>query len=460
MYIRVVVAVAVAIVVALAVVLLTRVVQDTLFGYAYFDNNGTTIPHPQVYLRMIYGAYLGNPSGHYANRAKQYFAEAESAILQLISTGGKPDGKFKVIWNSGASEGNNTVIRGFGEYMREAGSKPHFILSSLEHHTSIECAKYLERTGVITLTLARPNSEGVFDPVAFATLIQPTTALVSIMHVNNELGSENPIEQIAETIKAIRPDIYIHVDCVQSFGKRILPISTWNVDAVTISLHKLDGPQGLGALIITHEFAKRLVPLVFGTQNGGLRGGTENTAAISAVPTTIRITFTDRDRKTARILAMKHQIVNAITEAFAVDNYANYYGQPDSYAPVFRSDGSKNNVKIVFLGPTKPGTCLPDDDRVSPATISMSIVKDSLQNHFCNIKLRKYLLDRRIVVSTGSACATEASYLNHVLEGIMAPFIIRCGVVRISLGDYTSGFQVRRLIKHLINGIRVQLNDF
>jgi cysteine desulfurase len=457
MHSRAIIAIITAIFIVVAVIAAIRLTRDTVFGYAYFDNNGTTIPHPQVYFRMIYGAYLGNPSGHYANRAKQYFSEAESAILQLISTGSVVDNKFKIVWNSGASEGNNTVIRGFGEYMRREGNKPHFILSSLEHHTSIECAKYLERTGVITLTLARPNSEGIFDPVAFATLIQPTTALVSIMHVNNELGSENPIEQIAETIKTVRPDIYIHVDCVQSFGKRILPISTWNVDAVTISLHKLDGPQGLGALIITPEFADRLVPLIFGTQNGGLRGGTENTAAISAVPTTIRTTFTNRDRKTAKILSMKHQIVNAITEAFAVDNYANYYGQPDSYAPHFEP-GTK--VKIVFLGPTKPGTCLPDDDRVSPATISMSVIKDSLQDHFCNIKLRKYLLDRRIVVSTGSACATEASYLNHVLEGIMAPFIIRCGVVRISLGDYTSEFQVRRLIKHIILGIRTQLNDF
>jgi cysteine desulfurase len=396
---------------------------------------------------MMRNAHLGNPSGHYAERAKKALQESKDSLFDLLSL---DPSSYTVIWNSGASEGNNHVLRGFAEFCAQSNEKPHFILSAIEHHTSLACAKYLESRDLITLTLAKPNSEGVYDPVTLNNLITPNTRLVSIMHTNNEICAVNPIEEICNAIKLNRKDIFIHVDCVQSFGKEILPMAQWKCDAITVSFHKIGGPQGLGALIIRNDFAKKLVPLVFGTQSNGLRGGTENTCAISAIPETLAITFKNREVKTARLLEFKNSIVDALAEFYKVGNYSDYYGKPDNYVP--------SQSEIVFLGPTNPGNFLPDNERSSPTTISLVCVKNSLHNHFCNLKLRKYLLDRNIVISTGSACATDATYLNHVLEDIMAPFIIRCGVVRISLGDRTTSQDVSKLIKHLINGIDLQMS--
>ncbi len=421
-----------------SVALYRLLVPGSLDSFIYFDNNGTVAPYLLTELTMLKNSRLGNPSGHYAVKAKAALNNAQASMMNLL----KLDDAWTVIFNSGASEGNNHVLRGFADYIKQ----PNYIVSSIEHHTSTACARYLESMQKITLTLAKPSSEGVYDPVAFAQLIQPTTALISIMHTNNEIGSVNPIHDICATVKKIRPDIYIHVDCVQSFGKEILPLASWQCDAITVSFHKIGGPQGLGALVIKKDFLNKLTPLIFGTQFNNARGGTENTNAISAVPITLDITFKNRTSKTERLLKFKNYIVNALAEAFQIGDYSNYYGKPDSFVP--------STSELVFLGPTNNG--LPDNLRSSPTTISMSYIKNNLNNHFCNIKLRKYLLSKKIVVSTGSACATEATYLNHVLESIMAPFIIRCGIIRISLGDSNDEREVLYLVKKLISGIKKQ----
>jgi cysteine desulfurase len=436
--------------------------------YAYFDYNGTTPPLPQVTKKMYNNALLGNPSGIYASAAKTAVSEARNAIASHITSDGEtPEqllDRFYVVFNSGASEGNNMVIRSIVMQNRTGPEPPHVVISAVEHKTSIDCAKQLQEEGLATITFVEPAADGTIDPASVAVAIKPETVLVSIMHFNNETGAINDISAIGQAVRAMSANLgrYIpfHSDVVQSIGKMHIPIEKYNIDAITMSFHKMYGPAGLGALVIRKTLAKDLPAQIAGTQNYGLRGGTENTAAISAIPESINTTLSHRHDKNIRLRKFKKYIEASLLSmnGAKLGNYSQYYGMSDDYDP-FSNVTAKPEFDIVFIGPTQSDG-LPDPERTSPNTLTFAIVKHApVGKHFCNIELRDSLFsEHRVVVSIGSACSTSSTSGSHVLTSMKAPYIIRCGVIRISFGDTTSMSDVRKLAFALNDRISAQLN--
>lgn len=438
--------------------------------YLYFDYNGTTPPHQSVVRKVSESSWLGNPSGIYAKQAQSTVDEARACIAQWIGDRRNSDtameSKYQVIFNSGASEGNNHVIRGLVHASKFANHQnvPHIILSSVEHKTSIDCAKNMKELGLADVTFVDPSADGVVDPASIGSAINDRTVLVSVMHYNNETGAINDIATIGQAVKLASSlqnrYIVFHVDAVQSFGKTPIPMSLLGIDALTMSFHKVYGPSGLGALILNRDAVMQtgLGSQISGTQNYKLRGGTENTAAIAAVPETMRLTMSNRVSKNNRLLQYKNYIVNALISRYNLGDYAQYYGKSDDYDPYENSAPlAPNDYDIIFIGPTMANG-LPDPERSAPNTLYFAVVKRApLSRHFCNINLRDALFEKhRVVASIGSACSASGSGSSHVLTAIKAPYIIRCGVIRISFGDPTTWKQVAALRKALISCIEEQ----
>lgn len=431
--------------------------------YRYFDYNGTTPPHASVIKKLAENAWLGNPSAQYATHARDAISQAQASIAHWLKSVGQDADAFTsanyVIFNSGASEGNNHIIRSVA-----SRDRPHIVISAIEHKTSIDCAKHLAELGLVEVTFVEPTAEGIIEPVSVARAMNERTVLVSVMHINNETGAINDIAGISEAIRAtsaqLKPDAshraMFHVDAVQSFGKMPIPMNAWGIDALTMSFHKICGPAGLGALVLNRNV--NITAQIAGTQNFALRGGTENVAAIAAVPETMRIMTHKREAKNAQLRAYGEYVIRALldTPGAQLGNYARYYGKSDDYDPYAGVPGTPGVPGVFDIVPLGPA----DAQRKAPNTLYFAIVKHApLARHFCNIEFRDSLFEKhRVVVSIGSACSASKTTASHVLNAMKAPYIIRCGVVRVSFGDLTTWSEVRALVAALRACIRDQLN--
>jgi cysteine desulfurase len=465
--------VAVLILIILVLMYFSNSTTNVFKKYKYFDYNGTTPPHKAVVQKMSESAWLGNPSAQYAILAKKALIQAREDLSWWLCSPGQNVGSFMdanyLIFNSGASEGNNQVIRSFVDTTSvslNTGVIPHIVVTAIEHKTSIDCAKQLAEEGRVEVTFVEPAADGTVDPISVARAINERTVLVSVMHINNETGAMNDIAGISEAVQAVSAQqdaagrrIAFHVDAVQSIGKMPIPMSALGIDALTMSFHKIYGPAGLGALVLNKALVDqtKFGAQIAGTQNYSLRGGTENVAAIAAIPDTIKLTMGNRERKNARLCAYKDYLVQALLQmpGAQIGSYAQYYGKSDDYDPYAGLAGIGHDV--VFLGPTDVNG-LPDATRTSPNTLYFSIVKHMpLSKHFCNIDFRDSLFEKhRVVVSIGSACSASKTTSSHVLTAMKAPYIIRCGVVRVSFGDMTTWNDVRTLANAIEHCIRIQ----
>jgi len=472
--------VAVIILLILVLAYFSNPTTDIYKKYLYFDYNGTTPPHRSVVRKVAESSWLGNPSGVYAKQAKLAMEEARYSIARWLSSNHQMESPEQflndnyIIFNSGASEGNNHVIRGLVDKFGMSASNipnapnapnahPHIVMSSVEHKTSIDCAKRMKELGLADVTFVDPSADGRLDPASIGSAINDRTILISVMHYNNETGAINNIAEIGRAVKLVSTlqDRYIvyHVDAVQSFGKTPIPMNALGIDALTMSFHKIYGPSGIGFLALNRAMVDStgLGTQIAGTQNYKLRGGTENTAAVAAIPDTMRITMGHRNTKNERLQAYKNYIIEALTNRFSLGDYAQYYGKSDDYDPFVNANQDlRLHYDIVFLGPTRNG--LPDPENSAPNTLYFAIVKHApLSKHFCNINFRDSLFEEhRVIASIGSACSAGSGGGSHVLTAIKAPYIIRCGVIRISFGDPTTWKQVHALRQALICCIEKQ----
>lgn len=437
------------------------ILKKSIYGrYLYFDNNGTTQPTAEVIEAVSKGMVMGNASGSYAK-------DAQSTILtlkqKLYEWSGCNEEDYQIILTSGASEANNLVIRGIvdasnqSQKIKKLQVRPHVILSSVEHKTSIECAKQLENENRIALTLLPVSIYGTVDPNSIIKYIRPETCLISIMHINNETGAVNDVQAIAKI--ANTHQIFFHTDAVQSFGKYSMNMFQWGIDSMSMTFHKMYGPVGIGALVIRRSISKdsdHFVPQIAGTQNDKLRGGTENMGAINGALKAMEIAHSNRYEKNKKLLEMKNYIIGRLKEKYNIGLFANYAGKDDKYIP-FNPDTSKKEV--VFFGPVD-NNGLPLVDKTSPNTILFTTIKytnlkDPYSN-FCNIKLKRELEEQNIIVSMGAACSTNLSEPNYILVAMSAPFICRCGNIRISLGDFNTMCECKKMCDILIKLIDSQ----
>lgn len=382
----------------------------------YLDNNATTFMPQEVKDVMIAGMDQGNPSGKYtiAQKSRHVIDRTKEYILDICGVNSED---YVVVFTSGASESNNYVFRIITEsYKFVTGEVPHVITSAIEHKTSILCAKYLQETSLAQVTFVQPNALGEIDPRDVEAAIRSNTCLISVMHANNETGIINDVQKIGEI--AHKRKIPFHSDVVQTFGKMRINPDKYNIDAMSISFHKLYGPTGIGALILKKSLVRGygLCALICGSQNDGLRGGTESAFLVAGALAALKYNFENREEKNKQLGELKKRILLKIRESNKI-----------SLMTWSQSIVLQPGLNIIVFG---------NINKTLVNTILMSFVyvdKKNAPYAFCNIKLQDKLHDNKVIVATGSACNTGAG--SHVLEAMHIPKIMRTSVIRISLGD-------------------------
>ena len=207
----------------------------------------------------------------------------------------------EIIFTSGGTESNNTIIRGVAYNFRK--TKNHIISTNIEHPSVLATLTDLEKEG-FEITLLEVDESGKVNIEDVKKAIKPSTILISTMHVNNEIGSIQPIEEIGKYLKTLEQKIYFHVDCVQSYTKIKFRPTRYNIDFMTVSAHKFHGPKGIGFMYIKEN--SKLKPIITGGgQESSVRSGTENVPGIYGLGKAVEIMNKDLDSKIQKIQNLK-----------------------------------------------------------------------------------------------------------------------------------------------------------
>jgi len=352
----------------------------------YMDNNATTPIDPKVCEKMsqFLKEYFGNPSSLYpiGRKVKEIITEAREIIAKAL--GAK---RTEIIFTGSGTEADNFSIRGVLDACPE---KNEFITSAIEHPAVIETAIYLEKKGMKVIYVP-VDQYGIIDLDFLKDSITPQTALISIMHANNELGTIQPVETVVKIAK--EKEVLVHTDAVQSFGKINVNVDKLGVDLLSISAHKLYGPKGIGALYIRK--GTNILPLIYGGhQERQIRAGTENTAGIVGFGEAVRILLERGERDKKRIEKLADRLKKGIEEKI----------------PKLKFNGHEKNR-----------------------------IKGTLNISFLGLEAEAILLalaTKEIYVSTGSACSEDSEETSHVLSAIgLKPDVARSSI-RMSLGRF------------------------
>jgi cysteine desulfurase len=278
----------------------------------YLDHAATTPVDPRVAARMAQVlnslSDFGNPASSSHGYGEAAAALIETARSQVASAVGA--GPSAVVWTSGATEANNLAIFGVAEYYRETGR--HIVTSKTEHMAVLDPCRELERRGW-QVTYLVPDRSGLIDPDQVAAALRADTTLVSIMHVNNEIGVIQDIPAIA-AVCAHHGGVRLHVDAAQSVGKLAVDFEAWGVDLISVSGHKINGPKGVGALLLSERStaeraAVRLTPRQFGGgQERGLRAGTLPTHQIVGMGAAFELAASMPPAETRRIAMLQERL--------------------------------------------------------------------------------------------------------------------------------------------------------
>ena len=251
---------------------------------AYLDNSATT-RCSKAAADMVYKLLtedFGNPSSLHMKGviAENYINDAKKKIAKTLKVQEK-----EILFTSGGTESNNLAIIGSALANKRAGK--HIITSSVEHASVYSPMQFLEELG-FEVTYLPVNSDGQISVEKLKAAIRDDTILVSLMHVNNEIGAVMPIEEAGAVIKAANPSTIFHVDAIQSYGKFVIRPKKMNIDLLSVSGHKIHGPKGSGFLYIKDK--TRIKPIIYGGgQQKGMRSGTDNVPGIAGIGKAVRV---------------------------------------------------------------------------------------------------------------------------------------------------------------------------
>ena len=364
----------------------------------YMDHNATTPMAGAVADRMsvVLREEFGNPSSvhHFGQRAKSVVDEARSAVAELI--GGDPS---EVIFTSGGTESDNFALRGAAEALEPSGRR-HLVSSGIEHEAVLNTLKALARRGWQT-TLMPVGATGLVTAEGLTAALTDQTAVVSIMHANNEIGTIQPVAELTRLAKA--RGAVVHTDAVQTAGKIPLNVKALGVDLLSISAHKFYGPKGVGALWVRRGL--RLLPFMTGgKQERGRRSGTENVAAIAGMGVAARLAMAKMAEEASRLASLRDRLEQRILQA--VPGTA-INGDPDTRVP--------NTSNISF-------------DRVEAESLLIALDLEG------------------VAVSTGSACSSGTLEPSHVLKAMGLPAHRTQNSIRFSLGAANTEADVDRVV--------------
>jgi cysteine desulfurase NifS len=288
----------------------------------YLDNNATTPIDPEVQATMTrFAMCYGNPSSIYSagRQAHEAIEAARKSLALLINCTPR-----RLIFTSGGSEGNNFIIKSVA--LSSSGSRNHIITTAIEHPSVINTCKWLESLG-FTVTYLPVGPEGIVGPEDLSKALSEKTCLVSVMAANNETGSIQPIPELARI--AGERGILFHTDAVQAVGKIPVDAQAWGVDFLTLSGHKFRAPKGIGAAYIRKGV--EVAPLIHGgKQEGGLRGGTENTLGIIAMGRAAQLAGQNLGDMQGRVRTMRDKLYEGLRR---IAPAAKLNGHPEKKLP-------------------------------------------------------------------------------------------------------------------------------
>ncbi len=278
----------------------------------YFDYAATTPCDPRVVKAMVECLTLEGNFGNPASRSHLFGWKAEEAIEQarqhvadLVNCDPR-----EIVWTSGATESNNLALKGAAHFYQTRGK--HIITSKIEHKAVLDSCRQLEREGFL-VTYLDPDKEGLIQPAAVAAAIRPDTILVSIMHVNNEIGVINDIKAIGAVCREHK--VLFHVDAAQSTGKVDIDVEAMNVDLMAFSAHKTYGPKGVGALYVRRKPRVRLEAQMHGGgHERGMRSGTLPTHQIVGMGEAFRLARLEMHADNARIKRLRDRLLDGIKD--------------------------------------------------------------------------------------------------------------------------------------------------
>lgn len=361
----------------------------------YLDNAATTPVDPRVMDAMV---ECLSATGDYANasatnhapgrRARARVEQARAEVAALVGT--SPD---QIVWTSGATESDNLAVLGAARFNRTRGK--HLVTSRTEHPAVLDACRQLEREG-FEVTYLRPGPGGIVEPGQVEEALRSDTLLVSLMHVNNEIGVVQDVAAVGAICR--QRGVLFHVDAAQGAGKLPIDVQAFGIDLLSLTAHKLHGPKGVGALCMRREPRIGLVPLQFGGgQERGLRSGTLPTHQIVGMGVAYRIAAAEMSVDAARIAGLRDQLWQSLRGLPGIE----LNGDPE------RRVAGILNVSIDGVEGESLLAALPD-----------------------------------LAVSSGSACASMTAEPSYVLRSLGRSDRLAQSSLRLSLGRFTTRAEV------------------
>ncbi len=369
----------------------------------YLDYSATTPVDPRVAQKMsdclLTDGTFGNPASRshaYGWMAEEAVEEARAQVAKLLNCDPR-----EIVWTSGATESDNLAIKGVAE--AQGTSRRHIVTSAIEHKAVLDTCGYLETKG-FEVTYLRPGSSGIVEPEQVAAVLRPDTLLVSLMHVNNEIGVINDIAAIGEVCRA--RGVLFHVDAAQSAGKIPIDLAVMKIDLMSLSAHKMYGPKGIGVLYVRRMPQVRIAAQIHGGgHERGMRSGTLATHQIVGMGEASRILRENMASENARIAALRNRLWSHLKQLEGVQVNGDY----ERRLP--------GNLNVAFAD-------------IDGETLMMALDD--------------------VAVSSGSACTSATVEPSYVLRALGLSDDLAHASLRFTVGRFTTEDDIDRAARRVI----------
>ncbi len=372
----------------------------------YFDYAATTPVDPRVAQLMSDCLLREGTFGNPASRSHMYGWQAEQAVengrrqvAELLNVDPR-----EIVWTSGATESDNLALKGAAHFYRERGK--HIITSTIEHKAVLDTCLQLEQEG-FAITWLAPDQQGIVQPQAVAEAVRDDTIIVSLMHVNNEIGTVNDITAIGEITR--KENVIFHVDAAQSAGKIPIDLQASKVDLMALSAHKMYGPKGMGALFVRRNPRVGLEAQIHGGgHERGMRSGTLATHQIVGMGQACEIARVEMAAENERIVALRARFLDGLTDLEGV-----------------QLNGAAQQ-------------CLPGIMNISFGNIDGELLMMALKD---------------LAVSSGSACSSASLEPSYVLRALGLSDQRAHSSLRITLGRYTTADEIDYALEQIQHAV-------